>query len=76
MSENRFHSKEAKDRFRKGLESRIDNLLSNILLLQLQLDDSRNWFARFGIRRNLRDRLAQLKLYQRRYETYLKQGLI
>lgn len=76
MAENRFHSDVARANFREQIEGRIERIQINIIDLEEQLSDKGNWFARFGIRRNLRERNEQLERYWRRYDRYLKAGLI
>ena len=69
-------SEEAKDATRTAILGRITKISDNIDNLENQLDDGRNWFARFGIRRNLRTRKAQLERYLRRYERLEREGWI
>jgi hypothetical protein len=69
-------SEEAKLATRIAILGRITKISDNIDNLENQLDDGRNWFARFGIRRNLRTRKAQLERYLRRYERLEREGWI
>jgi hypothetical protein len=69
-------SEEAKTAFRESMQLRIDSIQTNVLELELQLLDSRNYFARRGINRNLRERKAQLQRYINRFDRYQKEGWI
>jgi hypothetical protein len=69
-------SEEAKANFRNSMQARIDRIQDNILNLELQLLDSRNWFARHGIKGNLSVRRAQLALYLQRWDRYEREGWI
>lgn len=76
MVENRYHSPEAKAEFREQIEGRIEVIQKNIINLEEQLENKANWFARFGIRRNLRERNTQLDHYLERLYRYEEAGLI
>lgn len=69
-------SEEAKANFRKQFARYIEAIQSNIAELELQLVDSRNWFARKGITRNLEKRKAQLELYLEHWNRYKREGWI
>ena len=69
-------SEEAKANFRKEFAGDIEEIQDNIARLQLQLIDSRNWFARRGITKNLEIRKAQLALYLQHWARYEREGWI